>query len=318
MPNIPDLPPHLLATPFTVATARAAGVPPEHLRTRLLQRPFYGVRSTGLDLTNLRDHCLAYSARMHPAGVISHTTAARLWGMPLPLAIPDELHVTVPVPHRAPSGLEVVGHQQRLSPRERVHLDGLAVASPAATWAQLGELLSVEDLLAVGEHMITGNPYEKRLALAEMADLLESIAVRPRGPGHRIRVAAVSEMRSGPLSRPESFVRVLLVRCGIPNPLINEDVCSVRGEFIAMPDLQWPEFRVALEYQGDHHREKKRFRADIARLERLIDAGWIVVQVSASELYGNPAIIVDRVARRLASRGWVGRINLRRLTAFTP
>ena len=85
-----------------------------------------------------------------------------------------------------------------------------------------------------------------------------------------------------------------------------------------MPDLHWPGYRVALEYQGDHHREKKRFRADISRLERLVDGGWLVIQVTAKELYGDPQVIVERVARRLASRGWAGRIHLRHLTTFVP
>jgi hypothetical protein len=158
----------------------------------------------------------------------------------------------------------------------------------------------------------------KRLPLCDRDDLEAAIAERLHGPGHRVRCTALDEIREGALSRPESLIRLLVVRCGIPEPVINGDVLGQAGQFIAMPDLQWPEFRVALEYQGDHHRDKKQFRKDIARLERLADEGWLVIQVSASELYANPQLIVERVARRLASRGWVGRIHLRRITTFAP
>lgn len=318
MPKTPDLPPHLLAAPFSTASARAAGIEPARLRTRSLQHPWFAVRSYGLDLDQLESRCRAYAARMHPAAVFSHTTAARVWGAPLPLGVDEAVHVTVPVPRRAPSGRGVVGHQQRLTASECRLVNGLAVASPAATWAQVAELLSVEDVIAVGEHMLTGNPYEKRLPLCDRSDLEAAISERLRGPGHRVRVAALVEVREGPLSRPESLLRILLVRCGLPEPVINGDVLDPAGRFIAMPDLLWPEFRVALEYQGDHHREKRQFRKDISRLERLADEGWLIIQVSASELYANPQLIVERVARRLASRGWDGRIHLRRITRFAP
>ena len=286
------------------------------MRRHALQRPFRGVRSYGLDLESLDDRCLAYSARMPSEAAFSHTTAARLWAMPLPAAVADEIHVTVPIPRRAPAVSGVVGHQQRFEQSERFTLRGLTIASPAATWAQLGEILSVEDLIAVGEHISTGNPYERRLPLAEVDDLDAAISVRLRGPGHRVRLAAAAEMCEGAFSRPESFVRLLLVRCGLPDPVVNGEVCGERGQFLAMPDLQWPEFKVALEYQGDHHRGQAQFRRDIARIEKLIDAGWLVVQVSASELFGTPEVVVRRAAHRLASRGWSGRIHLRRLTTF--
>lgn len=286
------------------------------LRSKGLQHPFRGVRSLGLDLDVPAEACRAYAACMPPGAVFSHSTAALLWGMPMPLAREKQLHVTVAVGQRAPRARAVVGHQQCLRAGERVTTNGLSVTSPAATWAQLAELLSLEDLIAVAEHIVTGNPYEKRLPLAEVADLEAALAVRSGGAGHRSRVAALIEARVGAFSRPETFVRLLLVRCGVPHPAINEDVYDKLGRFVAMPDLQWPEFRVALEYQGDHHRSTKQFRRDISRLEKLVDADWLVVQVTAAELYGDPRVIVERVARRLASRGWSGRIDLHHVVEF--
>ena len=276
------------------------------------------MRSIGLDLTELLDRCRAYSAHLAPDAVFSHTTAARIWELPLPIRLAGGMHVTVPVGHRAPEGAAIRGHQQRLKRSEYATHAGLSVASPAATWAQLAESLALEDLIAVGEHIVTGNPYERRLPLAELHELEQAMAVRNRGPGHRRRVLALAEMREGAFSRPETHVRLLLERCGIPKAEINADVFSPTGQFVAMPDLLWPEFRVALEYQGDGHRSTLRFRRDVSRLEELIDAEWLVVQVTAAELYGDPRVIVERVARRLAARGWRGRIHLRRLTTFMP
>jgi hypothetical protein len=305
-----------MTKPFTYAQGRAVGLTPGQLRSNALQHPFRGIRSLGLDLDATLDMCLAYTPRMPHLAVFSHSTAARLWSMPLPASQLNDLHVVVPIGQRAPRGRGVVGHQQRLLADKRRILNDMAVASPAATWAQIGEILSVDDLIAVGEHIITGNPYEKRLPLATLDELSAATGARHRGPGQRNRIAALPQIRDGALSRPETFVRLLLTRCGLPEPAINAAVLSARGEFIAMPDLQWPEFRVALEYQGDHHREKGQFRRDVSRLERLIDADWLVVQVTAAELFGDPRVIVERVARRLRSRGWTGRIHLHRVATF--
>lgn len=270
----------------------------------------------GLDLSSTLDRCKAYAPRMSTVAVFSHSTALRLHGAPLPSSLPEALHVTMPVPGRAPAVAGVVGHRQRLASFERTQLNGLAVASPAAAWAQSAELLSRDDLIAVGEYFITGNPFARQLPLCDLVDLRTAAQLRERGAGHRVRMAALAEIRAGALSRPETLVRLLLARCGLPDPVVNGEVLGARGEFIAMLDLQWPGFRVALEYQGDHHREQGQFRRDISRLERLIDADWLVVQVTAAELFGDPRAIVERVARRLRSRGWVGRIDLRLVAAF--
>ena len=279
----------------------------------------FGVRAIGLDLADLSHRCRAYAARMNANAAFSHSTAAALWGIPLPRAIgEDDLHVTVPVGYRAPGGHGITGHQQRMLEADAIARDGLRVVTPAVAWAQLGEMVSPEDLVAAGEFVITGLPLERLPPLSSTEEIAAAHATRVGGPGSRRRTAALREIRAGAYSRPESLVRILLARVGLPEPLINTDIVDGRGRFIATPDLQWPEWRVALEYEGDHHREQTRFRRDIARIERLVDAGWVVVRVSASELYGNPRVIVNRVESRLRSRGWDGSIRLRRIAHFQP
>lgn len=319
MDSLDLIPASLLATPFTVAQARDAGVHPQALRSRRLQRPYFAVRSRGLDLARLDQRCRAYAARMHHGAAFSHSTAAALWGMPLPRHLEDSvLHVTVPVGRRAVGGAGVVGHQQRLAEDEVSEVDGLRVVTPAAAWAQLAELVSEPDLVAAGDFLLTGLPLADLLPLATLDELAAASAVRVGGPGARKRGPALGEVRAGSFSRPESLARILLTRAGIPEPVLNSPVHDARGTFVAMPDLQWPEWRVALEYEGDHHREREAYRRDIARLERLVDAGWVVIRVSAAELFGDPRLVVTRVERRLQARGWPGHIHLRQIARFEP
>jgi very-short-patch-repair endonuclease len=63
-----------------------------------------------------------------------------------------------------------------------------------------------------------------------------------------------------------------------------------------------PESRLlAVEYDGDHHRERRQWRRDLARRERLEAQGWRVVVITAADLLSNPAAVVARVRAALTA-----------------
>lgn len=306
MPRREDLPPELRTGPFSVSRGRDSGLTPDRLRASDLQKPFHGVRSVGLSLERVVDRCRAYSARMPASAAFSHATAAEIWGFPLPLQFAaDAIHIVVPVGTRAPRGKAVRGHQSRSADDTRLR-GGLRVTSPAMTWCDLADVLELPDLIACAEFVITGNPYENRLPLASLDQLVAAARSVTGSHGHRARMAALNFAREGALSRPESLLRYLLVSSGIPDPRVNEYCNDARGSFIALADLSWPEFRVAVEYEGDHHRGVSQFRSDIHRFEKLADHNWAAVRISADDLFDRPAETVARVASRLTARGWTG------------
>jgi hypothetical protein len=312
MPRPSDLPSALASRPFTTTDAQRQGVTMERLRASDLQRPFHGVRSIDLELSVVEQKCLAYSARMLDREAFSHSTAALLWGMPLPLAVTNAnpLHVTVAAPARAVRVKGVVGHQRHYQLHVLEH-NHYKVVTAAEAWCDLAEQLALHDIVAAGDYAVTGSPYNNILPLTTVEELARAAARRGRGPGSRARRAALDSIEEGPLSRPESLVRLLLLTAGVPHPVINQEVTDARGSSVATPDLAWPEFRVALEYEGDHHRAVKQFRHDIQRIERIVDQGWLVVKVSADDLFDRPRDLVARVVRRLESRGWsAGAIRL--------
>jgi very-short-patch-repair endonuclease len=97
---------------------------------------------------------------------------------------------------------------------------------------------------------------------------------------------------------------------------VNAQCYSDDGERLGMPDLAWPEYRVAGQYEGDHHRSRQQFRGDLRRDEKFLDHDWKIVKVTADDLFDRPVEVAQRFARRLASQGWNGRIELRRLGHF--
>ena len=122
---------------------------------------------------------------------------------------------------------------------------------------------------------------------------------------------ALDLARHGPLSRRETLLRLDLVRGGLPEPVPNLRVFDGSGAFLALVDLAYPRHRVGLEYQSDFHRPAEAFRRDVRRLERLADAGWSMIQVTADDVsvdgeVRDSAELRQRVARRLTANGWTG------------
>ena len=103
-------------------------------------------------------------------------------------------------------------------------------------------------------------------------------------------------------------MRLVLVSAGIPEPELNWAL-TAHGTAVRV-DLAWPEYRFGVEYDGDHHRSPRQFAADIARQERIQDEGWGLLRATRTDLFDRPAELVDRVARRLVERGFLG-IRLR-------
>jgi hypothetical protein len=287
-----------------------------------LSRPFHGVRLKVSDAApSVRELARAYAKRMPRRQVFSHETAAHLWGVPLPgrFAGPGDhdraaplLHVSVPRGSSAPAARGVRGHVLDFAGLDvRVHR-GLRLTGPAATWVQLGARLTVDDLVAAADFLVTGTePYNGRPPLCTFPELAVALENRPGCRGAAALRAALALARKGPLSRRESLLRLDLVRADLPEPAPNHRVLDADGALLAMIDLAFPHYLVGIEYQSDLHRGPAQWRSDIRRLERLADAGWLMVQatsddVSADGRLRDSAEFAERVRRRLRARGWPG------------
>ncbi|MEI5584132.1 MULTISPECIES: endonuclease domain-containing protein [unclassified Agromyces] len=305
MPRLVPLPTEFRHRAFSTDEAHRAGLGDGRLRGGDLHRPFHGVRSTA-EATDLADRCRSYLPRLRDGQFFSHETAARLWGVPLPAEEGPwaPLHVSAFAPNRPPRTRGVVGHELRPGTVQVRLRAGLPVAAPASTWLQLGSVLGVADLVAAADHLaldpVVLDPRDPRpyVAESELAAALRDF----RGRGRRALVAALELTRPGAESRPETLLRLLLVRAGLPEPEVNVAVRDAHGRFVARVDLAYPDLRVAVEYDGDHHRTSTlAYEHDIARFDRLHEAGWRVVRVRARGLFRHPDDTVDRVRRALAA-----------------
>lgn len=292
MPRPRDLP-GALPDVFRVAEGRAAGVHDERLRRHDLERRVWGVRGKVGTADDFRGRCRLYAARLPEGAYFSHSTAARLLGIPLPGALERMtlVHVTVAPPRRAPHAEGLLGHRRVTYAGDVEVWRGLRISSAARVVLEMAPLLSLADLVASIDFLTS-----PRLALLTPARLSERISIGDRLSRHRnIRPALeLSDPRAE--SRPESIVRVALALAGL-TPDVNLAVRTSGGHSYRL-DLAYPRFRVAVEYHGDYHRAVDQWRRDLTRRSRLEADGWIVVEVTAEDL-PHPAEIVARVASAL-------------------
>ncbi len=100
----------------------------------------------------------------------------------------------------------------------------------------------------------------------------------------------------------ESLTRLALVQAGFPVPDTQIEVRDGFGYVVARLDMGWPDYSVAVEYDGAQHWTDARQRTwDIDRAALLEDLGWTVIRVSAGLLRDRR--FLPRVAEALRSRG---------------
>jgi len=231
----------------------------------------------------------------------SHVSAARLWGCPLPPGLPADAHVTAL--GRAPRIAGVRGHSTLERPSLRLRR-GLPVTDAAATFLALSELLPFDELVVCGDHLVHDpqklDPAEPERPHTTIARI-EQRARGHRGRGARAAHRALDLLSTGAESRPETLLRLLLLRAGLTGFVVNPDVSDARGRWLARCDLVFFERMVVVEYDGDHHRApREQYEKDQRRIERLTDAGWRVIRIRSDALFRRPEEVVRRVSSALA------------------
>ncbi|MGY1630899.1 endonuclease domain-containing protein [Geodermatophilus sp. SYSU D01186] len=274
MPVVPRVPPLLVGRPFRGSEAVAHGVVTSHrLRGPAFRRLFHDVYVDATTPVTHRLRAVAAAGLIVPGAVVSGPSAAVLWGVDL-AGPEDDVELTAPPGSsaRRVAGLRV--RRARLDPedvccRGRVRLTGRVLTA-----------VRVASLLADDEAVVALD----RMVVAEMVDLaaVRDRAARPGAASPRVRrICARADGLAG--SPQETRVRLLMERAGLPAP-VAQYVVRHEGRFVAEVDFAWPGLRVAVEYDGLWHAEAGQFGKDRRRLNRLREAGWTVVFVTAADL----------------------------------
>jgi very-short-patch-repair endonuclease len=100
-------------------------------------------------------------------------------------------------------------------------------------------------------------------------------------------------------SIPESELRVWLTVAGL-KPDLQVPVFDERRGFVGRLDLAFPAQKLAVEYDGDWHREGDQPQHDEARRRAICALGWRFIVVTKAELYEKPKAVVASVRAALS------------------
>jgi very-short-patch-repair endonuclease len=270
--------------------AGAAGISRKQLRHRdvvRLSRDTYLPRAV---LHELPVRITAVLLTAPPNAVVSHVTAAVLWGLAIPLQRDDSrVHLTVSTGSAVRARADRVIHRSPLTAGEVVERLGVRLTTPQRTWRDLAATLPPPALLAVTDQLLG--------FWCTFADLQAQLTLRPTGRGSA-RARAVLPVGDRRAESPmESVLRWLLHAAGVPTPELQYVIRTVAGEFRA--DLAWPELKVLVEFDGDVHRERGVFVRDLRRQNALVAAGWTVLRFSSADVLGRPDDVIAQVLRAL-------------------
>lgn len=225
----------------------------------------------------------------HRSGIVAGRAAAALHGAKwIEARFPAEV---IHPNRRPPNGIKI--WSDGIAADETQNVGGIAVTSPARTMFDIAcrysRLPAVKAMDA--------------LARATGVTAVQALAIAARYPGRRhIRRAreALLLVDGGSESPQETWLRLLVISGGVPPPQTQVRVFDEYGQVVARLDMAWPELKIALEYDGDHHwTNRGQLQRDIRRTEMLRELGWIVIRVTALD---TDASILGRVAAAFARR----------------
>ncbi|MFC6019627.1 DUF559 domain-containing protein [Plantactinospora solaniradicis] len=301
MPRVSTMPRQLAFLPFVGSRAVAEGL----LTKAMLRGPSWHrllpdvyVHVDGYRENDHRMWCDAAALVLPPGAAIGGLSAAYLWGVDL-LPRTGPVSVVLPEAVRLRPRPQLTVTRSTLSAQDVTTFAGLPVTTPVRTAFDLGRRPPRTSAVVAIDAL-----FNRRLV--KPAALSGYFVDRAGWPG----VALLREVLS--LAEPESEspmetrLRLVLVDADLPAPTPQYDVYDAQGRFLGRVDLAYPRWRIALEYEGDHHRDRQHFRRDVARLNALRAAGWIVLRFTADDVLRNPTQITRLASQAIRERTLTG------------
>ncbi len=293
MPGPAAVPLALRDRPFLLDEAVAAGITPRMLQAPTFRRLHRTVWiGAAVELTTEVRFDAARLA-LPPGSIGSHQLGAAILALIVPPA--PKPHFWLPESAKGSTYAGIRPHWYQEKPASVVH-NGREVTTAGKTFIDLATQLRLADLVILGDSAVRRG-WTTPNSLVALS--------RERGRRH-IRKArwAASLVRQRVDSRPETLLRLLLVFAGLPEPETGLAVSDANGGWIATPDLSYPAYKIAIEYDGRHHFVERRQRIrDVARNDNLRHHGWDVIVVLDEHLFQQQEHTIMRVLTALHERG---------------
>jgi hypothetical protein len=298
---------------FTSAEARLTGYRPAEIRSNCATgrwvRLRRGVLVTAEDLAAAEERghrhrvdCLAVLLSLgRETAVLSHTSAARLWGMPVSRRVGPTIRLTDPAQWRRGRGWHMTCAP--LLPTERWRSGPLLLTSASRTLVDCAREWPLEDaVVAMDAALLAGRT--TGMALRQAAAAVHHWP----GASRAVRAAGLADGRAeSPL---ETRGRLRIVGSGLPTPELQVEIRS-GGRLVGVVDAWFDEAAVAVEFDGRvkytdpwRNRSAERVLWEEKRREDELRALDIrVVRVADADLGDHWPVVEKRLGELLAARG---------------
>jgi very-short-patch-repair endonuclease len=257
-------------------------------RLQVIHRGVYGLGPLQSKLSSWMAAVLAAG----PGAVLSHRSAAQLWGLIEGFSSP--IGVTLPRARRGRPGIRF--HRSSLPDDERTVFEGIPVTTvprtlldcaPAMPARRLERLINEADVLRLHDRLSIPNLLHRYPRRSGSRALLE--ALRRRGEGSTITKSQLEEL-----------LIELVDELGLRRPELNVSI-ELDGEWIEV-DALWPAERVVVELDGrQFHDTPLAFERDRRRDRKLIAGGWRPVRITWRQITAERAAVGRDLTTMLAS-----------------
>ena len=273
--------------------------------SRLL-RGVYGhpPNTQGLDpweKKRMRHICLVHAtlaAYGHKGAIVCGPTALQVLGVELPPSSEDwdNCHVIFPPGVSRPKRHQVVAHRSIYEPKVWRYIGKLPVLHPVDCLMQITNSDVFTTVEIADGFLRRRNPLLSPDAMKTRIDHLKN-----KSGCERVK-KAMQWVRPGTDSLYETRTRMMIVRAGLPEPVVNLRVYCPTSSRLFHVDLGYESQKLAIEYDGAIHvGNRAQMEIDANRRRLLQDDGWLVIPVTASILR-TPEKIIRSVETALSSR----------------
>lgn len=231
--------------------------------------------------------------------LLSHCSAAAVWGIPLIGVWPDKVEILVPDnTHGVSTGIK---RRRTQNLPNGTMVNGLLVTSAARTAVDLARIGSLATGVAAVDHVLHRH-------LTDRAALHSEIASIPRnGRGRRRARLAVALARPGSESPAESLSRTRLFELDLPQPRLQVDFEDGEG-FIGRVDMYWDHLDLIGEVDGRLKYgvapgSSPRQAGDVVWREKLREDRLRAVTSRLTRWTWDDAISTERFRRKLTAAG---------------
>lgn len=242
-----------------------------------------GVYAVGRRELSRRGEMMAAVLACGEGAVLSHRSAAELWGIGPPMP----LEVTVPST-RNPRRPGIRIHRRAVEPKHIAHQDAIPVTTPALTLVDLTPRLPKDDV-------------EKAVNEADRLDLIDPERLRReveamRGMRGAPRLRHILDRRTFTLTQStlERLFKAISHRAGLPTPVTQE---KLNGYWV---DFWWPDLGLVIETDGlKYHRTPAQQARAYRRDRAYLAAGLTPLRFSHEEVKYDPAMVEAELRRTL-------------------